>query len=280
MSNLRQQAFASVRRSLRAGTLALATLFGLALSPAAWALKEVSVKESDTVVVPVSMRDQTRIKVQRGRITDVLGDVYDPQRNPTGRVTVIQDEDGEAYVKPVIQPAAAMPANGLPYNPLAPIKLDFKSTQGSFALLLQPMDSPGQTLDVKIVGGAAPASTAAAGPRAKGPSHVRAIKALTLAMANPGAAASVPGFAVPTVRELNREVALWREARFVLRTQHFSGALLGETYALTNVSAGQMVIDERELYTDGVLAVSAKSLILEPGEATTVWIVRQAPSSN
>jgi conjugal transfer pilus assembly protein TraK len=265
----------SLFHTLRPLRHVLVGLLALAATLPALALKEIAIRESDTVVVPVSLRDQTRIKVKHGRISDVLGDVYDAQRNPTGRVAVIQDDDGEAYVKPVIQVAGALPGSGLPYSPStsanAPIKLDFKSSQGSFALLLQPMDTPGQTLEVRVVG--APAPAAAVGARSRSMNHVRAIKALTLAMANP-AAAEAAGANSGTVRELNQEVQLWREARFVLRTAHFSGALVGEAYELTNVSAAQMVIDERELYTQGVLAVSAKRLILEPGESTPVWIVR------
>mgnify|MGYP000573642414 CR=1 FL=1 len=51
------------------------------------------------------------------------------------------------------------------------------------------------------------------------------------------------------------------------------GALLGEKYQLTNVSSSRMVIDERELYRRGVLAVMVDSLELEPGEATNVMVV-------
>jgi conjugal transfer pilus assembly protein TraK len=49
--------------------------------------------------------------------------------------------------------------------------------------------------------------------------------------------------------------------------------LLGEKYQLTNVSSSRMVIDERELYRRGVLAVMVDSLELEPGEATNVMVV-------
>jgi conjugal transfer pilus assembly protein TraK len=49
--------------------------------------------------------------------------------------------------------------------------------------------------------------------------------------------------------------------------------LFGEKYQLTNVSSSRMVIDERELYRQGVLAVMVDSLELEPGEATQVMVV-------
>ena len=51
------------------------------------------------------------------------------------------------------------------------------------------------------------------------------------------------------------------------------GALVGEKYQLTNVSKQRMVIDERELYRRGVLAVMVETLELEPGESTQIMVV-------
>ncbi len=74
------------------------------------------------------------------------------------------------------------------------------------------------------------------------------------------------------VRETLEIVPLWNEARFVL-VRTLEGALVGEKYQLTNASKIRMVIDERELYRRGVLAVMVESLELEPGEATQVMVV-------
>jgi conjugal transfer pilus assembly protein TraK len=67
-------------------------------------------------------------------------------------------------------------------------------------------------------------------------------------------------------------VPLWNEARFVL-VKTLEGTLIGEKYQLTNVSKARMVIDERELYRRGVLAVMVESLELEPGESTQIMVV-------
>lgn len=75
-----------------------------------------------------------------------------------------------------------------------------------------------------------------------------------------------------TARDTLVIVPLWNEARFVL-VRTLEGALLGEKYQLTNVSSSRMVIDERELYRRGVLAVMVDSLELGPGEATNVMVV-------
>lgn len=77
-----------------------------------------------------------------------------------------------------------------------------------------------------------------------------------------------------TAKDTLEIVPLWNEARFVL-VRILDGTLLGEKYQLTNLSKGRMVIDERELYRRGVLAVMVESLELEPGEATQIMIVRE-----
>ena len=74
------------------------------------------------------------------------------------------------------------------------------------------------------------------------------------------------------VRDRLEIVPLWNEARLVL-VRTLEGSLLGEKYQLTNVSKTRMVIDERELYRRGVLAVMIEALELEPGEATQVFVV-------
>lgn len=242
----------------------------------AHAIQNIDVRDSDTTIARVSLRDQTRIRVLDGHVTDVYGDVYDAAANPSGRLSVTKDEtDGELYVKPM-PPTPSM--SGGPMTPsTAPIKLDIKSDRGTFALLLQPTDSIGETIVAHVIGGAIKVSPAAeAGFMDRATSHERAIKALTLAMANPALSDAAPGRELPGGPQ---EVALWKEARFVLKRTHEVSGLVGEVYDLTNISTQRMVIDERELYHRGVLSVAARRLVLEPGESTPVWIVRQAGAS-
>jgi len=212
-------------------------------------------------VVRISSLDQTRVRVSRGKLIDVIGDVYDAQANPGGRVIVLKD-DGEVYLKPIVDQGV----------PARPIKLDIKTTSGTVGLLLRPAEIVGDTLTLRVAGGTPiQPSAAPAGGRAKSPAHLRAVKALTLAMAVPGLAADA---SIQVVDGGSEEVQLWQEARFVLLARYDAGAMVGETYQLTNVSKARMVIDERELYRPGVVAVSALRLVLEPGESTRVWIVR------
>lgn len=264
---------------MRSELLAL-VLAGIVLgsSGAAWAAQTLDVRDGDTALARISQRDQTRIRVDRGRITDVLGDIHDPASNPTGRLALLRDEaDGEVYVKPMPSsawPGGAEPASS-PGTAAAPVKLDVKTDRGTFALLLQPADVVGDTLVLRPMGVAAGAARARPeGEPRKASAHARSVKALALALASPG----LEGAPIATpVAGGGREVALWREARFVLReTQHAPG-LVGESYELTNISGQRMVIDERELYREGVVAVAVKRLTLAPGETAPVWLIRQAP---
>lgn len=237
-------------------------LAGLFCAPVQ-AAQTLDIREGDTAVVRISILDQTRLRAERGRLLDIIGDVYDAQRNPAGRIVVLKDEvDGEFYLKPVPdQP-----------GPLRPIKLDIKTDRGTVGLLLQPAEVVGDTLTLRVSGGGVRQAADGTG-RAKSPAYIRSLKALTLAMAAPGLAGELP---VRTAQGGGEVVNLWQEARFVLLSRHDGQGLVGETYELTNVSNQRMVIDERELYRTGVRTVSAARLLLMPGESTRVWIVRDA----
>lgn len=267
-------------------TAALCAAWACVAGATAQAAHTLEVRDGDTAIARISLRDQTRIRVDRGRITDVLGDIYDANANPAGRVTLVRDEtDGEVYVKPIAWGAnpdmggTAVPAlSAAPVVGTAtPVKLDIKTDRGTFALLLQPSDVVGDTLVLRPLGAAANANAFSRGAfgNQRGAAHERSIKALTLAMANPELASEAPPRLVAGAAGGGQEVALWREARFVLKSVQNAPGMVGETFELTNVSAQRMVVDERELYRDGVIAVSIKRLVLGPGESTPVWILRQ-----
>jgi len=257
-----------VRSELVALALTVAVPLGCGTALAAQTL---DVRDGDTALARISLRDQTRIRVDRGRITDVLGDIYDPSTNPNGRVAMMRDEaDGEVYVKPMPAPVGpAGAAESVPAPAASPVKLDVKTDRGTFALLLQPSDVVGDTLVLRPLGSV---SVRPEAQQRRAAAHERGVKALTLAMANPDLDTS---FKATSVAGGGQEVALWREAKFVLREVRHAAGLVGQTYELTNVSGKRMVVDERELYREGVLAVAIKRLALAPGETTPVWIVRQ-----
>jgi len=217
----------------------------------AQAAQAIDIRDGDTTVVRISIRDQTRLRAERGRLLDVIGDVYDKDQNPTGRLVVLKDEAaGEYYVKPMADASGQA----------TPVKLDVKSDRGTVGLLLQPADVVGNTLTLRVSGGEMRNASNDPSTKTRSGSHLRAIKALTLAMASPGLSSEV---ATRPVAGAGEVVGLWQEARFILRARFEAPGLIGEAYELTNVSNQPMVIDERELD-------------LAPGETTPVWIVRQA----
>ncbi|WP_201492572.1 type-F conjugative transfer system secretin TraK [Rubrivivax sp. A210] len=252
-------------------------LLGMFATPVR-AAQTLDVRDGDTTISRISVRDQTRLRVDRGRVLDVIGDVFDAQKSPAGRIAVLKDDvDGEVYLKPV-PPASMRGMDGsLPPGPLAgplpPIKLDVKTDRGTVGLLLQPADVVGDTVTLRINGGEQRRAALASEPRGKSHPHVRGAKALTLAMAAPALAGEIPSQRLPGA---GQELALWREARFVLQARFEAPGLVGESYELTNVSGEPMVIDERELFRPGVVSVSVRDLQLPPGASTPVWIVRQA----
>ncbi len=105
-------------------------------------------------------------------------------------------------------------------------------------------------------------------PPDRAPSRERKLKSLIRALAEDRVPDAVE------VREIGREVALWREARFTLQRAWVARDRVAERYLLTNVSARPMVIEEPELFTDSVHAVSVENLHLAAGESTAVFIVR------
>ena len=75
-------------------------------------------------------------------------------------------------------------------------------------------------------------------------------------------------------RRANEIVPLWKEAMFVL-VKVVEGPLKGEKYLLTNTSDKPMVIDERELYRRGVVAIAIEKPELKPAETTAVYVVSE-----
>lgn len=259
-----------VHATLRSLQRGLWLVLGFALAQPVLAAQSIHIREGDTTVVRLSSRDQTRLRVASGRVLEVIGDVFDAQTNPGGRVVVLRDDsDGEVYLKPVPEARSLSGAAA----PDKPFKLDIKTDRGTVGLLMQPADTVGDTLVLHVQGGAVRSGTGEAETRARSAGHVRSIKALTLALVNPALAPELADQFVPEARE----VALWAQARFVLRGHLEAGGLLGQSFELSNVSAEPMVIDERELFTDGVLSVAVERHVLAPAERTRVWIVRRMP---
>ena len=124
------------------------------------------------------------------------------------------------------------------------------------------------------VGGNAGATTLSA-PLGTSAHHVRALKALLVAMASGRVPIDV------RVEELDQPIQLWAEARFSLVRRFDGRNLVGERYQLTNVSDTVMVLAEQEFDRpdthDGgqVLGVAIDNHNLRPGESTSIYVIRR-----
>ena len=217
----------------------------LALSLPASAIQILEGVDGQTLVGKISQKELTRVTVERGRIKKVTGNA--------GEFLLEKDEDkGQIYIRPTLDTATK------------PINLFVTTDRATFTLLLQPVDLPAETIVIKD---RAMKSDPTRGERSS--AHLRVIKNLLLAMASDTLPRDME------VREMTKEVSLWKEARLMLTRTYLGQAITGEKYVLSNVSGKPMVIAEQELYRAGVIAVSVENVNLKPDESSNVFVIRE-----
>ncbi|MDZ7855934.1 type-F conjugative transfer system secretin TraK [Sphaerotilus sp.] len=273
-----------------------AVLF-LAAVPAlpAFALQVIEARDGVAVEAIVSIKEATRIRIEGAPITDVFGSIYSsncgvppqalagtspgvstpggnagPLVNPAGEIVLECDRDkGEIYVRPM---GETLDGKGKPVN------LFISSAQATYTLLLRRADTPADTIvirDKTARTAAAVGSPATQGPQGTSANHVRAMKALLVAMASDRVTPDI------RVDEINQPVQLWAEARLLLLRRYEGRSLVGEHYQLHNVSSTVMVLAEQEFdrpnSADGgqVLGVAIEHHNLRPGESTSVFVIRR-----
>lgn len=268
----------------------------LASASPAHALQTIDARDGVSVEAVLSMKEPTRIRIDSAAITNVFGNIYSsncgeaasaphgapasmppgapggapgaaaaPAVNLAGEIVIECDTDkGEIYVRPVS--VASKPAGQKPVN------LFVSSANATYTLLLRPADTPADTILIRDRS----ARVAAGGERddsfaATSNQHIRALKGMLVAMQSHTPPPDV------RLQAVNRQVDLWREARFTLLKLYEGRNLLGEVYALQNVSNDDMVLAEQEFDREGdsVLGVAVEHHNLRPGEATTVYVIRR-----
>lgn len=256
----------------------LATTFAFT-SVSAHALQLVEARDGVTVDALISIKEPTRIRIENAKITDVFGNIYSsncglpaappagtpspatPAINPAGEIALQCDRDkGEVYVRPM-------------GGSTKPINLFVSSATATYTLLLRRSDTPSDTIVIrdKTTRQAGP-DLSPTRPGALGPSanHIRAMKALLVAMASDRVAPDV------RVEEVNRSIQLWTEAKFSLMRTYEGRGLVGEKYLLTNISDQVMVLAEQEFDRPegGVVGIAIENLNLRPGDSTSVYVIR------
>jgi len=257
--------------------LLLASLLATS-SPAVLALQRIDARDGVSVEAAIALKEPTRIKIDGAPISDVFGNIYStncaapatatampstvppaPAINPAGELVLECDRDkGEIYVKPVAAGAK-------------PINLFVSSGKATYTLILKRVDMPADTIVIVDRSERQAPSEAPARAAGPAPNHERAVKAMLVAMA---------GERIPSdvrVDEVNRELQLWAEARFVLLRTYDGRGFIGEAYRLTNISQEPMLLAEEEFDREdaSVVAVSIETHHLAPGESTHVFAIRQ-----
>jgi conjugal transfer pilus assembly protein TraK len=284
---MRPRSIAGARRHVATALIALVC------APASHALQIVDARDGVAVEAILSIKEPTRIRIEGAPITDVFGNIHStscggmaanasgspgspvaplsPVVNPAGEIVVECDRDkGEIYVRPVAT-AGDSSAAGKPVN------LFISSARATYTLILRRADTPADTILIRdrSVPPAPADGRNPSGPASASAHHVRAMKAMLVAMASD----RVP----PDVRvdELNQPVQLWAEARFALMRRYEGRGLTGEKYLLQNVSAVVMVLAEQEFdrpdskASGQVLGVAVEHHQLRPGESTSVYVIRR-----
>ncbi len=232
-------------------------LAALLLTAPAWALQKLEVKPDATATARIALKETSRIKVEGAAIVDVFGSVYAPD-NPAGELMVAPDAaSGEIYVMPSAQ---ALPGK--------PINIFVKTDKATYTLLLTPTDIPSETviLNDRIVLARLPELTEAT---ASAPDWLRQIKNMMLVLTSDVPA---PGYLATPI---GKAVGLWQEARFFEIRRVANRRLAGSIFDLTNTSAAPMVLDEREFFDVGVVAVGVVKTHLAPNESTRVYVIRE-----
>ena len=199
-------------------------------------------RPDDTLAASLSRSEPTLIRIEGHRIRRVFG--------AEGDFDVKADKDaGAAFVKPTTDKPAFS----------AYVADDAGRT---WKLLLSLSDGPADSI---VIRGRAGESY---GKRpGKDSARSQAIKRVVLAL-------DADGETDMESRVANELVPLWKEALFVL-VKIVQGPLRGEKYQLSNASDKPMVIDERELYRRGVVAVSIEKSELKPAETTAVYVISE-----
>lgn len=221
-------------------------LLTLAASTPALALQVIDARDGETVLARISRQEVTRITLAGERIRKVTGNA--------GEFVLEKDEEqGEIFIRPV-SPESTKPIN-----------LFVSSERSTIGLLLQPLDTPSDTIVIREAAHPmrAPARTG------QSERHVRTLKSLLLVMAEDTQPEDLE------VREASRRLALWPGAALTLERQWLGRDRVGERYSLTNTGTSSFHLTEPDLYQHGVIAVSIERTTLAPGASTPLFVIRE-----
>lgn len=217
----------------------------LLLCSNAFAAQMLIPKGDETLSALISSSEPTLVRLEGQRIRRVFG--------ADGEFSIVPDADaGTAYIRPTTEKQA--------------ITVYVADHGGNtYKVLLAISNAPADPIVIKSL---PPRSTAKGKITGRDIPRTQAIKRMIVALE----ADDSLGFEANTS---NQVIPLWNEAMFVLRKAIDAGSIKGERYLLTNISKQPMVIDEREFYRRGVVAVAVAKPNLLPGQTTEVDVVTE-----
>jgi conjugal transfer pilus assembly protein TraK len=202
----------------------------------------LSGKPDDTMPAQISRHEPTLIRIDGAKIRQIFGTNGDYNSAP-------DSESGVVYIQPAPDKSA-----------ITVYVAD--DTGHTWKLLLMVTDAP---TDPIVIKGRAP-EAGSQQARGKDLARNQEIKNALFDLLSAGEDEA-------TLTE--DTIPLWKESKFV-RVKVLEGNLLSEQFQLTNISKAPMVIDERELYRRGVLAVVVERPQLASGETTSVYIISES----
>lgn len=225
----------------------------------AWAEQRLAADERIPQKATISKESLSRISIDGGRIKNVkwLDGELDIQKDSgTGQVFVratsnkttslfVNSEDGKTYLL-LLSPTAKTGDS---------IIIDAKAEERQAAAIAAQTPPPPQPVTHRSS------------------DYVRAIKQLMAAMMN----GTVGSMGLRSEASY-LTVPLWQNTLFVKTKQYIAADMKAEVYTLTNIGAEPIVLKEQEFYRDGVYAVAVRKHILQAGEMTEVFIIRQLGS--
>lgn len=218
----------------------------LSFANPAHALQVIDAHDGETVLAKIARKEVTRIAFEHGRVQKVTG-------NAGEFVLEKDDEKGQVFIRPA-DPQSAKPIN-----------IFLTSEHSTVALLLQPVDTPSDTIVIREP----QARVQVRSQLESSGRHVRTCKNVLLALA---------GDALPEdmeAKELGHAVALWPNTRLTLQRMLLGASVVGEKYQLTNIGTTELTVAEPDLFKPGVIAVSVEHGTLQAGRATNLFVIRE-----
>ena len=224
------------------------------LGSPAHALQIVDAQDGQTALAKLSRKEVTRIAFEQGRVRKVTGSA--------GEFVLEKDDDkGQIFIRPTDAQSTK------------PINLFLTSERGTVALLLQPVDTPSDSIVIREASDPRERSSAPTRLEASG-RHVRTLKNLLLQLADDALPEDMQAL------ELARDITLWPGTRLTLQRVLLGTGVVGEKYQLTNTGNTTMEVAETALFKSGVMAVSVEQSSLRPGEATNLFVIRERKSDD